>query len=113
VRSERRGGTPAPTLSLDALLGEEEDGTTDRHLDQLPDEGVAIEEQILRLETQLELRQAVAELNPEQQWVVEQRFYQGRSLREVAAEPGPSRQAIHFRERSILRTLRRKLSPAA
>jgi RNA polymerase sigma factor (sigma-70 family) len=113
VRAERRGRSSSTTLSLDALLGEEEDGTTERHLDQLPDEGVTIEEQILRLETQLELRQAVAELSPEQQWVVEQRYYQERSLREVAAETGTSRQAIHFRVQSILRTLRRKLSAAA
>jgi RNA polymerase sporulation-specific sigma factor len=113
VRAERRGRSPSTTLSLDALLNEEVDETTERHLDQLADEGDPIEEQILRLETQLELRQAVAELSPEQQWVLHQRYYQGRTLREVAAETGTTRQAIHFREQSILRTLRRKLSAAA
>jgi RNA polymerase sporulation-specific sigma factor len=113
VRAERRGRGPSTTLSLDALLNEEVDETTERHLDQLADEGDPIEEQILRLETQLELRQAVAELSPEQQWVLHQRYYQGRTLREVAAETGTTRQAIHFREQSILRTLRRKLDVAA
>jgi RNA polymerase sporulation-specific sigma factor len=113
VRAERRGGSSSPALSLDALLGEEEDGTTERHLDKLADEGDPIEEQILRLETQLKLRQAVAELSPEEQWVLHQRYYRGRTLREVAAETGTSRQAIHFREQSILRTLRRKLGAAA
>jgi RNA polymerase sporulation-specific sigma factor len=113
VRAERRGRSSSGTLSLDSLLSEEEAGTTERHLDQLVDEGDAIEEQILRLETRLELRQAVAELTPEQQWVLQQRYYQGRSLQEVAAQTGTTRQAIHFRERSILRTLRRKLDAAA
>jgi RNA polymerase sigma factor (sigma-70 family) len=113
VRAERRGQSSSTTLSLDVLLREEEDGPTERHLDQLADEGDPIEEQVLRLEIQRELRQAVAELSPEQQWVLRQRYYQGRTLREIAAEMGTSRQAIHLREQNILRTLRRKLSSAA
>jgi hypothetical protein len=43
---------------------------------------------------------------------VQQRFFRHRTLQEVAAEAGTSRQAIHLREQTILRALRRKLDPA-
>lgn len=114
VRSEWRAAEAHATLSLDALLGEEgEDGASrDRHLDQLEDEGSSVEEQIVQLETRLLLRQALAELSPEQQWVVQRRFFEHRTLQELATEAGTSRQAIHLREQTILRTLRRKLEPA-
>jgi RNA polymerase sporulation-specific sigma factor len=113
IRAERRGARPAVTMSLDALLGEGEDGAGERHLDQLVDEGETIEEQILRLDLQLTIRQEIAELSPEQQWVVKQRYYRRRTLREIAAETGTSRQAVHLREQTILRALRRRLSEAA
>lgn len=58
------------------------------------------------------LRHALAELSPEQQWVVEQRFFRNCTLREIAQEAGTRRQAIHLREQSILGTLRRKLEAA-
>lgn len=111
VRSEWRAAEPHVTLSLDALLCEEgeEGASRDRHLDQIEDDASNVEEQIVRIETHLMLRQAVAELTPEQQWVVHQRFYQHRTLQELAAEAGTSRQAIHLREQTILRALRRKL----
>jgi RNA polymerase sigma factor (sigma-70 family) len=114
VRSEFRAGEPHGTLSLDALLCEEgEEGAShNRHLDQIEDEASDVEEQIVRLEVRLMLRQAVSELTPEQQWVVQQRFFRHRTLQEVAAEAGTSRQAIHLREQTILRALRRKLDPA-
>lgn len=112
VRSE--GGEPHVTLSLDALLSEpgSEGASGDRHLDRIEDETSDVEEQIVQLETRLMLRQAVAELTPEQQWVVQQRFFRRRTLQELAAETGTSRQAIHLREQTILRALRRKLAPA-
>jgi RNA polymerase sporulation-specific sigma factor len=113
VRAERRGVCPSTMLSLDVLLSEAEEGSGERHRDQLADDGDTVEEQILRLETHRELRQAVAELRPEQQWVVQQRYYQQRTLREIAGETGTTRQAIYLREKSILEILRRKLSAAA
>jgi RNA polymerase sigma factor (sigma-70 family) len=82
-------------------------------VDKLADEGDTIEEQVLRLETHRRLRQALAELSPEQKWVLQERYFHHRTLQEIAAETGVSRQAIHLRERKILRTLRRKLSAAA
>jgi RNA polymerase sigma factor (sigma-70 family) len=114
VRNEWRAGEPHATLSLDALLseGSEEGDSRDRHLDQIEDEASDVEEQIVQLETRLMLRQAVAELTPDQQWVVQQRFFQHRTLQDLAAEAGTSRQAIYLREQTILRTLRRKLDPA-
>jgi RNA polymerase sigma factor (sigma-70 family) len=112
VRAERRGGSPSTMLSLDVLLSEEEEGSGERHRDQLADDGDTVEEQILHLETHRELRQAVAELRPEQQWVVQQRYYQQRTLREIAGEAGTTRQAISLREKNILGILRRKLSAA-
>jgi RNA polymerase sigma factor (sigma-70 family) len=112
VRAERRGGSPSTMLSLDVLLSEEEEGSGERHRDQLADDGDTVEEQILHLETHRELRQAVAELRLEQQWVVQQRYYQQRTLREIAGEAGTTRQAIYLREKNILGILRRKLSAA-
>jgi RNA polymerase sigma factor (sigma-70 family) len=111
VRSEWREGCPHATLSLDALLSEDgADGAShDRHLDQIEDASLDVEDQIVQLETRLMLRQAVSELTPEQQWVVQQRFFQHRTLQDLATEAGTSRQAIHLREQTILRTLRRKL----
>lgn len=113
VRAERRGVSPSTMLSLDVLLSEAEDGSGERHRDQLADEGDTVEEQIMGLETQRELRQAVAELRPEQQWVVQQRYYPQRTLREIAGEAGTTRQAIYLREKHILGILRRKLGAAA
>jgi RNA polymerase sigma factor (sigma-70 family) len=114
VRSEWRAREAHATLGLDALLSDTaEDGASgERHLDQLEAEGESVEEQIVRLEIRLMLRQALAELSPEQQWVVRQRFYHHRTLQEVATEAGTTRQAIHLREQNILRALRRKLEPA-
>jgi RNA polymerase sigma factor (sigma-70 family) len=103
------------TLSLDELLTGEEgaDGSRERHLDQVQDDSDNVEDQIVELETRLTLRKAVAELSPEQQWVVQKRFYEDRTLQEIARDVGTTRQAIHLRERAILQALRRKLNPAA
>jgi RNA polymerase sigma factor (sigma-70 family) len=84
----------------------------DRHLDVLADETGGIENQILRRELHLLLRQALSELSPEQEWLDRERFFEGCSLQELATEAGTSRQAIHLREQNILRTLRRKLAAA-
>jgi RNA polymerase sigma factor FliA len=112
VRSERRAGREGSTLSLDALLGETESPAGERHLDQLADGGDSVEEQILRVEMLVSVRRAVAELSPAQQWVLQERYYRERTLREIAEEAGTSRQAIHLREQNSLRALRRKLAAA-
>jgi RNA polymerase sigma factor (sigma-70 family) len=107
-------GTPAP-VSLDEWLGTDDgEGAPQRHLDQMRDE-TDLEQALLETEERLALAQAVAELTPEQQWVLRQRFYENRTLQEIAQQTGTSRQAIHLRERAILNALRRKLqvSPAA
>jgi RNA polymerase sigma factor (sigma-70 family) len=115
VRTEWRPSEAHATLSLDELLNGEEgaDGSRERHLDQVQDDSDNVEDQILELETRLTLRKAVAELSPEQQWVVQKRFYEDRTLQEIARAVGTTRQAIHLRERAILQALRRKLNPAA
>jgi RNA polymerase sigma factor (sigma-70 family) len=115
VRTEWRPAEAHATLSLDELLNSDEsgDGSRDRHLDQVQDDGRTVEDQIVEMETRLTLREAVSELSPEQQWVVQKRFYEDRTLQEIAREVGTTRQAIHLRERGILQTLRRKLGPTA
>lgn len=115
VRTEWRPNEAHATLSLDELLNGEEgaDGSRERHLDQVQDDSDNVEDQIVELETRLTLRKAVAELSPEQQWVVQKRFYEDRTLQEIARAVGTTRQAIHLRERAILQALRRKLNPAA
>jgi RNA polymerase sigma factor (sigma-70 family) len=115
VRTEWRPNEAHATLSLDELLTGEEgaDGSRERHLDQVQDDSDNVEDQIVELETRLTLRKAVAELSPEQQWVVQKRFYEDRTLQEIARDVGTTRQAIHLRERAILQALRRKLNPAA
>jgi RNA polymerase sigma factor (sigma-70 family) len=115
VRTEWRASEAHATLSLDELLTGEDagDGSRERHLDQVQDDSSTVEDQIVELETRLTLRKAVAELSPEQQWVVQKRFYEDRTLQEIARDVGTTRQAIHLRERAILQALRRKLNPAA
>jgi RNA polymerase sigma factor FliA len=115
VRTEWRPTEAHATLSLDELLSGDDagDSARDRHLDQVQGDGSDVEDQIVELETRLELRKAVAELSPEQQWVVQKRFYEERTLQEIARDVGTTRQAIHLRERAVLQALRRKLSPTA
>jgi RNA polymerase sigma factor (sigma-70 family) len=114
VRTEWHPNEAHATLSLDELLSGDDagDSSRDRHLDQVQDDGSNVEDQIVELETRLTLRKAVAELSPEQQWVVQKRFYEERTLQEIARDVGTTRQAIHLRERAVLQALRRKLSPA-
>jgi RNA polymerase sigma factor (sigma-70 family) len=114
MRAEHRARGGLATLSLDALLDGDPgaEGCSASHLEQLRDDGDNVEERIVQMETRMVLRQALADLSPEQQWVVEQRFFRNRTLREIAHEAGTSRQAIHLREQNILRTLRRKLDAA-
>jgi RNA polymerase sigma factor (sigma-70 family) len=114
MRAEHRARGGLAMLSLDALLDGDPgaEGCSASHLEQLRDDGDNVEERIVQMETRMVLRQALADLSPEQQWVVEQRFFRNRTLREIAHEAGTSRQAIHLREQNILRTLRRKLDAA-
>jgi RNA polymerase sigma factor (sigma-70 family) len=104
--------SPSP-LSLDELLdgGEPGDGMPQRHLDQVRD-AVDVERTVLDAEDRLAIARAVAELTPEQQWMLRQRFYEERTLEEIARQVGKTRQAIHLRERTILRALRKRLSAA-
>jgi RNA polymerase sporulation-specific sigma factor len=99
------------TLSLDALLeaGEAAEAGAARHVDQVPADS-DVEQAVLDAEERLTIAQAVAEISPEQQWVLRQRFYEERTLEEIARQVGKTRQAIHLRERTILQTLRRKMS---
>jgi RNA polymerase sigma factor (sigma-70 family) len=114
IRKEGAVEEHAATVSLDALLEDSElaDGAPQRHLDQMRDD-TDVERALLDAEERLAIAHAVAELTPEQQWVVRQRFYEERTLEEIARETGTSRQAVHLRERTILNTLRRKLATAA
>jgi RNA polymerase sporulation-specific sigma factor len=100
-------------VSLDALLDPDEsaDGAALRHLDQVRAD-TSVEAALLEAEDRLVMAHAVAELTPEQQWMLQQRYYEERTLAEIAAETGTTRQAVHLRERTILATLRRKLQPA-
>jgi len=98
-------------LSLDALLdaSAQGEGSAERHVDQMRDEA-DVEQAVLDAEERLAIAQAVSELSPEQQWMLRQRFYEERTLEEIARQVGKTRQAIHLRERTILRTLRQKMS---
>jgi RNA polymerase sigma factor (sigma-70 family) len=112
IRKEAATCTVRATLSLDELLdgGESAEGTPERHLDQMRGDA-DIEQAVMDAEDRLALEQAVAELKPEEQWVLRQRFYEERTLEEIARQIGKTRQAVHLRERAILRTLRRRLQP--
>jgi RNA polymerase sporulation-specific sigma factor len=112
IRKEGALHPPQATLSLDELLEDSlvAEGAPQRHLDQVRDE-TDIERAVLDAEERLAIEQAVSELSPEQQWVLHQRFYEDRTLEEIARQIGKTRQAIHLRERAILRILRQKLQP--
>jgi RNA polymerase sigma factor (sigma-70 family) len=113
IRKEGGLDNSAPILSLDELLDDRDayEGAQQRHLDQMPDDGDVVQA-LLRSEEKLLVARAVAELTPEQQWVLRQRFYEERTLEEIARQTGTTRQAVHLRERAILAALRRKLQPA-
>ncbi len=55
------------------------------------------------------VRNAIAKLTPEQQWLVEQLFYKQRTEVDVAAELGVTQSAIAHRMQTILRRLKKYL----
>jgi len=100
------------TYSLDALIsdGGAEDGE-DRFLDQLPG-GEQVEEQLLQSETELTVREALAELSPEQQALIRRHYFEQEPVQHIARDLGLTRQGVYMREKHIFRQLREKLAPA-
>lgn len=112
VSREWRPEEARATVSLDAAISDETgEGTTERFLDQLP-AGEDVEERIMVSETGLTVRQALAELAPEQRELLERHYFADVPVREIARELGLTRQAIYLREKLALRQLRDKLGPA-
>ena len=114
LRGVNRQGKPAQaaaTLSLDALILEEEaGGQAARLVDQLASEQ-DVERQVLDSETRTVVRSALAQLPPPQRRLIERHFYEDTPIPKLAEEMGLTRQAVHAREKKILQQLRDLLSP--
>jgi RNA polymerase sigma factor for flagellar operon FliA len=112
VSREWKPDQSAATLSLDALLfGEDADGREARFVDQIADEQ-DVEEQLLSRETEMAVRSALDALKPDQRRLIEQHFYEGTPVREIADELGLTRQGVYVRQKNILQQLRHTLAPA-
>jgi RNA polymerase sigma factor for flagellar operon FliA len=109
VRREWRPEEAQVTVSLDELLFPfAPEGGEESSLGQtLPDSRA--EATTRALDTTVMLRTALNCLPAEQQELIRQRYYEGRSCAEIGERSGKSRQTIHLREKAILRQLRRDL----
>jgi len=114
LRGVNRDGKPvqaAATLSLDALVLEEEaGGQAVRFIDQMASDQ-DVERQVLDSETRTVVRSALAQLPPPQRRLIERHFYEDTPIPKLAEEMGLTRQAVYAREKKILQQLRDLLSP--
>ena len=100
------------TLSLDGLVfGEDGEGREARYVDQIAD-SQDVEQEFLNSETGMAVRAALEQLKPEQRRLIEQHFYEGTPVREIADALGMTRQGVYMRQKNILEQLRQTLSPA-
>ena len=113
VRREWKPEQAAATVSLDdPLLGEERIGNQERLVDLLA-AAQNVEGELLDSETRAAVRAAVAQLAPQQQRLIERRYYEEVPVATLAEELGVSRQGLYMRQRQALRQLRVALSAAA
>jgi RNA polymerase sigma factor for flagellar operon FliA len=111
VSREWKPEQAAATLSLDGLVfGEDGDGREARFVDQIAGEQ-DVEQEFLNSETGMAVRAALEKLQPEQRRLIEQHFYEGTPVREIASELGLTRQGVYMRQKNILEQLRAQLSP--
>jgi RNA polymerase sporulation-specific sigma factor len=99
------------TLSLDALVNYGNDGEETRFVDQVADEQ-NVESEVETLAEGDVVRKLLGDLGPDQRRLIADRYYRQRPLGEIAREMGTSRQAVHLREKTILKRLRRDLANA-
>ena len=111
VRREWRPDEARATVSLDASLADDaSDEVRERFVDLLPAED-DLEARILASETEVTVRRALDELEPEQRELLQRHYFEEEPVREIAQHLGVTRQAIYLREKLALRQLRQKLQP--
>lgn len=111
-RSIARGAMQASsrrnqTLSLDESLNDTSGDGETRWAEMIPDEGA--QRDMTRTEDLTLLRRAMTSLRPNQQQLIQEHFFQGHSLADLARQWGTTRQAVAGQLRRALRTLRRSL----
>ena len=112
VMREWKPEEAAVTLSLDALVSEEEsDGREETFGERLAGEQ-DVEGEILTDATRAAVRAAVAGLPEPQRRLIEMHFYEEVPVAEAAAALGVSLHGAYERQRTALRKLRSALSPA-
>ena len=67
-------------------------------------------EETIKTESEEKVRAAIKQLEPQQQWLVEQVFYEGRKQSEIARELGITRNSIRDRLRVIYKKIKKVLS---
>lgn len=108
LRTDRTAADPLNnSVSLDAPIGEDQDGTlSDIQAD--PRDNVAeAETRVYLQQLRADLEKALDSLGPNEADAIRQRFFQGKTLKEAAEERGVSLDLIRQREAKGLRMLRR------
>lgn len=73
---------------------------------QFAEETRSVEEQILKKIEYEQLHKFISELSKEEQWLIQELYFEERTEREVAAELGLSQKAVNKRKQKILEKLR-------
>jgi RNA polymerase sigma factor (sigma-70 family) len=113
VMREWKPEQAALTVSLDALVSEEESGDREiRFVDRMAADQ-DVEQELIDSADRAAIRTAVGALPALQRRLIEQHFFEEISLARIANEMGLSRQGAYVRQRLILRKLRAVLSRAS
>jgi RNA polymerase sigma factor (sigma-70 family) len=112
VMREWKPAEAAVTVSLDALVSEEESGGREDSFGELLAGEQDVEGEILTDASRAAVRAAVAELPEPQRRLIEMHFYEEVPVAEAAVALGLSRQGAYERQRMALRKLRSTLFPA-
>ena len=76
---------------------------------QFPEENRSVEDQILKKIECEQLHKFLLELSKEEQWLIQELYFEERTERWLAAELGCSQNAVNKRRQQILKKLRRML----
>lgn len=74
---------------------------------EFEDEDSSIEDKYIQNETYKDLYKAISTLRKEQQWLINEVYFKGRSQVEIAKELGLSKMAISLRLQTILKKLKK------
>lgn len=109
VSREWRADQAGRTVSLDELISGSGEEGDDRFIDQLAS-GDDLEQDLVDRQRIVDLREAIRQLPPEKQQIIERHFFREESVKDIAADLGLTRQGVYSREKAIFRELRESLN---